>query len=75
MAFLVVLGIAAATLMGIPTAHAYPGDPPGANCESVPLGRTLEIAMGASGSGAAETRHQFIANVRNLTTAGQIHGV
>ncbi|MDT5233976.1 MAG: hypothetical protein QOJ56_4987 [Mycobacterium sp.] len=32
------LGIAAATLLGVPAAHAYPGDPPGANCETVPLG-------------------------------------
>lgn len=32
------LGIVAATLIGVPTAHAYPGDPPGANCETVLLG-------------------------------------
>lgn len=36
-AFLVGLGIAA-PLMGVPTAHAYPGDPPGANCETNALG-------------------------------------
>jgi hypothetical protein len=41
----------------------------------VPLRRTLEIAMGASGPSAAAKRHQFVANVRNLTTAGQIPGV
>jgi hypothetical protein len=37
-AFLVGLGIAAATPMGVSTAHAYPGDSPGANCESNALG-------------------------------------
>lgn len=38
----------------------------------VPLRRTLEIAMGASGSDAAKKRHQFMTNVRNMTTTG--HG-
>ena len=33
-----VLIAAAATLTCAPTAHAYPGDPPGANCETVLLG-------------------------------------
>ena len=32
------LGIAAATLIAAPTAHAYPGDPTGTNCESNMLG-------------------------------------
>jgi hypothetical protein len=41
----------------------------------VPLRRTLEIAMNASGPSAAAKRRQFVANVRNLTTAGQIPGV
>jgi hypothetical protein len=41
----------------------------------VPLRRTLEIAMDASGPSAAAKRRQFVANVRNLTTAGQIPGV
>jgi hypothetical protein len=36
----------------------------------VPLRRTLEIAMGASGPNAATNRRQFIANVRSLTTTG-----
>lgn len=37
-AFLAGLGIAAAMPMGVPIARAYPGDPPGANCESNALG-------------------------------------
>lgn len=41
----------------------------------VPLRRTLEIAMSASGPGAASKRHQFIANVRNLTTTGLASGI
>ena len=32
------LGITAATLIAAPTAHGYPGDPPGANCETNALG-------------------------------------
>ena len=36
----------------------------------VPLRRTLEIAMGASGPNAANKRNQLIANVRSLTTTG-----
>jgi hypothetical protein len=32
------LGIAAATLIAAPTAHGYPGDPAGTNCESNALG-------------------------------------
>lgn len=36
----------------------------------IPLRRTLEVAMGASGPAAAEKRRQFISNVRNLTTEG-----
>lgn len=38
----------------------------------VPLRRTLEIAMGASGSDAAKKRNQFMTDVRNLTTVGRI---
>jgi hypothetical protein len=37
-----------------------------------PLRRTLEIAMGASAPAAAEKRRQFIADVRRLTTEGQL---
>ena len=37
-AFLVGLGVAAATLTAAPTAHANPGDPPGTNCETNLLG-------------------------------------